>query len=155
MTTMNIATELAEDALWNRCQHVLRDHRFELDQINRRTGTIVTVPETSQQYFEPWRDDAVTRYDRFEANLNTIRRYAIVTVEPTGRWPAEPTITVEVRKERYSLPERQFNASAEAQRVFSDHLPTMTGQPADQSGYWYDIGRDAAMEARLLGLIKP
>ena len=47
-------------------------------------GHIATEPLTGATVFDQlWRPDGVTAYERWEATLQSIRRYALITVSPT------------------------------------------------------------------------
>ena len=151
---IHLADEVAFDHLWTSCQEVLRRHRFELDRVDRRSGTITTFPVTSQSFLEFWRHDVDTAFDLMEATLRTVRRKAAVQVD---RNPAEATarITVTVPRQTFATPERQFNSSSAALRVFGEELPGVRGEPylTKQDDYWIDDGRDGMMERRLLDRI--
>ena len=64
-------------------------------------------------------------------------------------------LEVAVHKQRFSSPDRQFNSTGAAYQYFGDSLPATTGEPrvtaADDR--WLDLGRDPAMEDRLLQAI--
>jgi hypothetical protein len=109
---------------------------------------------TSGQFFEFWRHDTDTPYDTWEATATTIRRY--VTIETSfDEEYGETRLTLTVNRERLSKPERQFNHSMAAFRMFADELPTVaTGRPAGADDeYWVPAGRDLAMEQYLLDTI--
>ncbi|MHC4063695.1 MAG: hypothetical protein ACYSUQ_04535 [Planctomycetota bacterium] len=149
-----VADEAGFDRLWASCQEVLRRHRFRLDRVDRRSGTITTLPETSQSFFEFWRHDVDTAFDLMEATMRTVRRKATVQVD---REAADPTtrVAVTVQRETFATPERQFNSSAAALRVFGEELPGVSGEPylSRADDYWIDDGRDGAMEQRMLDRI--
>jgi hypothetical protein len=130
---------------------VLRRSRFVLNQDSARSGLITTFPTGSQHFFEFWRHDVATAADFWEATFNKIRRRArVMIVTDTD----EPKIKVVVRKERFSAPQRQFNDSVSVLRLFqraavSDRRQATT----DQASEWIDMGRDPALESRLLSEI--
>lgn len=140
-----------QDRLWEAAQEVLRRHRLPLDRVDRRSGSITTMPVTSQGFFEFWRHDVDTSFDLAEASLRTVRRSAVVQVDRQAETP-EANVTVTVRRETFATPERQFNSSAASLRVFGDDLPGVQGERrlTREDDYWIDDGRDAAMERRLL-----
>ncbi len=148
---VHLADDFDMDRLWDAAQDVLRDHRFELALVDRRSGSITTQPVTSQACFEFWRHDVDTSFDLMEATLRTVRRSAAVTIdrEMDG---SEAGLTVAVRKETFATPERQFNSSASSLRIFGDTLPGVRGERrlTGADDYWIDAGRDGAMERRLL-----
>ena len=146
-----IHTDDGMDLLWESAKDELRRNRFELNFVDRRSGTITTYPVTSQSFFEFWRHDVDTAYDLMESTLRTVRRSAVVKLD---REPAatEATITVTVHRERFTTPERQFNSSASTLRIFGDSLPGVRGERllTRADDYWIPDGRDANMERRLL-----
>ena len=146
-----VADETGEDRLWGAAQEVLRRHRFPLDRVDRRNGTITTLPVTSQSFFEFWRHDVDTAFDLAEASLRMVRRSAVVQLDRHTE-SGEATVTVTVRRETFATPERQFNSSAASLRVFGDALPGVRGERllTREDDYWIDDGRDEAMERRLL-----
>jgi hypothetical protein len=142
------------DHLWRAVEETLRRHRFRLDRVDRGGGVITTLPETSQSFFEVWRRDVCTTRDWFEASLCPIRRWAEVRFHAgdDGRWNQ---IEVVVHKERLSTPDRQFNNAGAAYAYFGESLPSTTGavRVTQEDMRWMDLGRDPAMEDRLLRLI--
>ncbi|MFQ5461285.1 MAG: hypothetical protein ACE5E5_01525 [Phycisphaerae bacterium] len=136
---------------WSTAQRVLRRNRLALDRVDRRAGKITTLPVISQNIFEFWRHDVDTREDLWEATINPIRRWAEVRIaqDADGNWQR---LTMIVHKERLSSPDRQFNSTAAAYRLFSATLPTTSGQTRTPSGdeRWLDMGVDEAMAAYLL-----
>ena len=146
-----LADEADVNRLWEAAQDVLRRHRFELARVDRRGGWITTLPVTSQACFEFWRHDVDTTYDLMEATLRTVRRSAAVTIDRQAG-DSEADVTVTVRQETFATPERQFNSSASSLRIFGDSLPGVSGERrlTRADDYWIDVGRDGAMERRLL-----
>lgn len=142
---------VASDASWEAVKSALRDARFRLDRVDRAAGVITTSPMSSQHFFEFWRHDVDTFHDWVDATINPLRRRVTVTLASEGaEQPA--TLTVEVRKERLSAPDRQFNSPGAAYEFFGSRLPSTTGKPkisaSDET--WVDAGRDPDMEAWLL-----
>jgi len=141
--------------LWEACQAVLRRHRFEIDRKDLRAGLITTFPQTSQHFLEFWRHDVDTPYDLAESSVSTVRRSVTIQIsKPQDE--GEYTIDVAVNKERLHAVERQINSTAAALRVFSADLPTTAGRKFDPATdmTWTPEGRDAAMEKRLLEVIR-
>ncbi len=150
-----LADEEQAASLWETCQDVLRQNRFALDRVDRPAGIITTFPTTSQQFFEFWRRDVNTAYDLADASLSTLRRQARVEVAPAEGDGNKVRVSVTVRVERLSAPERQFNNSATVLQYFGDELPGESGQQrlTRADDYWIDLGRDGAMERYLLDRI--
>jgi len=148
------ATADTRERLWRSAQETLRDHRFELDRVDRSAGVITTKYVTSQSVFEFWRHDVDTREDLWESTLNPVRRRVEVDVVPAEQ-SATNRVSVAVYKQRISSPDRQFNSTGAVYQYFGEVLPSTTGQErvtaADER--WVDIGRDPAMEQYLLNSI--
>ena len=60
------------------------DEYFDIATENRLSGKIVTQPKMAAMLGEPWNGDSVGFRERLESNLQTIRRFAQVTVKPPG-----------------------------------------------------------------------
>jgi hypothetical protein len=92
-----------------------------------------------------------TSYDFLEASMRTVRRSVEISITPD----ADAELQVQVHRQYFSTPERQFNSSIATLRMFGMDLPRAdTGEritEADET--WLDAGRDLAMERVLLDLI--
>jgi len=145
--------EPSEDAdqLWEAVQETLRRGRFQIDRVDRASGVVTTLPETSQHFFEFWRHDVDTQRDAWEATLNPMRRWVEVSLTRADEGPWTQ-ISVVVHKERLSSPDRQFNSSGAAYQYFGESLPSTTGKSkvTAKEDHWLDCGRDLAMEDYLL-----
>ncbi|MDX2038818.1 MAG: hypothetical protein SFX72_19380 [Isosphaeraceae bacterium] len=141
------------ETVWHACVSVLDDY-FEIATENRLQRKIVTQPKIASTLAEPWRGDSVGFEERLEASLQTIRRFAIVTVNPT------PTgtfaVKVEVYKELEDLvrPEKQSNGRA----VFDNEYPVNRARevvgPVPLPSGWIPRGRDHKLEQAILAKIK-
>lgn len=143
--------EQPDEVLWHAIQDTLRQHRFQIDRLDRRAGIITTFPEVSQHFFEIWRKDVASARDFWEATINPIRRWVEVRMADKTT-DDQHGLTVLVHKERLSSPDRQFNSTGAAYQFFGDSLPSTSGHPRVTPEYdrWLDLGRDAAMEDHLL-----
>lgn len=150
------AAPVADDdvePLWDAALSVLRKHDFQPDRQDRAMGTIETLPTTSQNLGEFWRQDVADFYGLVHASLHTTQRKATVHfVHGKDGW----TIEVQVDVYRLSMPESQITTASSAIQSFSGALPTTEGQvfqdPRSQHR-WVHLGRDADMESRLLDSI--
>ncbi len=70
------------EALWQASLRTLQRYHFVIDRTDRRAGVIETFPMTAQQWFEFWRDDAVTGKDLLEGSLQGVKRQARVRIVP-------------------------------------------------------------------------
>jgi hypothetical protein len=164
------------DAFLDETIALLRLYDFPPDTFDRERGRIVTRPATSAQWFEFWRVDARGGYNFLESSLHTMRR--IVTIEfdalppdevasslPSDAQPAAPPhpyrVTVTVRKERLSQPERQVTTTSGALGIYHPRVPTAAGLRGERVArvQWVPLGRDPLLEEyfvrRLLELEPP
>ena len=145
------------DATWEAAADVLRDYfPIQSEQNVRLTGGVLTegrfeTPwQTGATLFEPWRNDSVGAFNRWQSALQTIRRKATVRVIPAA---GGYEIGVQVNKQLEDL-NRPELASAGAAALRNDaSLPTDRLNPIDRiraSSRWIDIGRDEPLEQEML-----
>jgi hypothetical protein len=103
------------EMVWKATIAVL-DEYFDIATENRLSGKIVTQPKMAAMLGEPWNGDSVGFRERFESNLQTIRRFAQVTVKPAPGGGF--AVKVEVYKELEDLvrPDRQAAGRAVSPR---------------------------------------
>jgi hypothetical protein len=104
--------------VWNKTVAVV-DKYFDIASENRLSRTIETQPQMGATVLEPWALDSTTAADRFEASLQTIRRVAVIHVDPapTGGFQ----VKVEVYKFLEDMPKPDRQAAGRA--VFSNDFP--------------------------------
>ncbi|HEX4148270.1 MAG TPA: hypothetical protein VHY20_04745 [Pirellulales bacterium] len=145
------------DFMWEQVVDVLDDY-FEIkdEERGRQLGTISTVgrietfPAIGSTLLEPWKGDSVTRYDRLECTLQSIRRRAVVQVIPTDDGGA--LIDVVVYKELEDLPQPEGAPTASATFRFDSALQRFSepvGSQAVPLG-WIGKGRDAGLEQKII-----
>jgi hypothetical protein len=141
------------DAVWNKTVAVV-DNYFDIASENRLSRTIVTQPKVGATLLEPWSGDSVSFTDRLESSLQTIRRFAIIKVDPapTGGY----LVKVEVRKELEDLvkPDRQ----AAGRAVFNNDFPVNRVReiigPVPVPAGWIPRGRDPNLEQAILAGVR-
>ena len=141
------------ETVWRETVTVL-DEYFDIRTENRLARTIITDPIIGATLLEPWRGDSPGLSDRFEATLQTIRRFARVRVDPVpGRGFA---VKVEVLKELEDLakPDRQSAGRA----VFNNDFPVNRTReivgPVPVPKEWIPRGRDTRLEQLILQRIR-
>ncbi len=151
LARIDAQTPESYNQLYDAAAESLRRQWFRLDRQDRTNGIVTTFPETSANWFEVWRPQPSPGYYWWEANLATVQRQATVRIEPAAD-QGTYDLTIEVKRLRYSLPERQVDNPAAAQRLYSNAAPTSEGRTerASQTARWIPLGRDAEMEERLL-----
>jgi hypothetical protein len=139
------------DRLWRASEETARDFGFELDRLDYRNGVITTVPLTSKQFFEVWRNDVATIPDMANSSLATYRRTLRFDIEktPDGRFAAVPRVVVE----RYARAEQPITSSVYLRNAFrTERRRQSLGTRESDRGvalprqYWYATGRDEALE---------
>ncbi|MBN1912588.1 MAG: hypothetical protein JW818_22900 [Pirellulales bacterium] len=116
-------------------------------------GELVTFPDTGATIFEPWRHDSANMDQRLESTVQSIRRWALVRVTPAEQGRAGYWVDVSVYKELEDLP-RPVRADAGDATFRYDGSLTRVVNPVTESGTaqgWIPMGRDAALESRILG----
>lgn len=145
------------DAAWETiAREVARYAPIRSEQRVRQAGAMLTEGRIDTQWaagstiFEPWRRDSAGSFNRWQSTLQTIRRRTTLRVIPAAGG-YEIDARVDKQLEDLNRPER---ATAGAASIRNDSaLPTDRVQPIDRvedSGRWIDIGRDEALEQRIL-----
>ena len=141
------------EAVWNKTVAVV-DKYFDIARENRLSRTIETQPKMGATLLEPWSGDSVGFSERLESSLQTIRRFAIIKIDPapTGGY----LVKVEVRKELEDLvkPDRQ----AAGRAVFNNDFPVNRAReiigPVPVPAGWIPRGRDPNLEQAILAGIR-
>lgn len=141
------------EKVWNKTVAEV-DKYFEIESENRLSRTIRTQPIMGATLFEPWSPDSTTLRDRLEATLQTVRRFAIVRVEPapTGGYQ----VRVEVRQELEDMPKPDRQAAGRA--VFINDFPVNATRqlvgPVPVPLGWITQKRDVNLEQSILSGIR-
>ena len=146
---------------WEQIADVVSDYfTIAREQQARRSGEvwsegrIDTAYQGGATWLEPHRHDSVGSFNRWESTFQSIRRIATVRVIPdSGGYLVE----VVVNKELEDLP-RPEHATAGAATFRTDgSLPTARADRVSRtfsSPRWIPLGRDAALETRMLADIQ-
>ena len=141
------------ETIWNKTVAVL-DKYFDIESENRLSRTIRTQPQMGATLLEPWALDSATLQDRLEASLQTIRRAAIVHIDPgpAGGY----LVKVEVYKflEDLAKPDRQPAGRA----VFYNDFPVNRVReivgPVPAPLGWIKRERDGDLERAILAGVR-
>ena len=147
------------DDVWDRVVDAVDDY-FDIDREDPvrmygnlpsevTEGRIDTHPRIAATYLEPWFQDSVTQEELLESTCQTIRRRATVRVVPEN---SGFLIFVSVYKELEDL-QRPLGANTGAAGfTYVNSINTMTniGSDAPTSYGWIPMGRDTALEQRIL-----
>lgn len=139
--------------VWNKTVAVV-DKYFDIESENRLARTIKTQPQMGATIIEPWALDSPTLEDRFEATLQTVRRVAIIHIDPapTGGF----LVKVEVHKflEDMVKPDKQ----AAGRAVFINDFPVNRTReivgPVPAPVGWISRGRDPHLEQAILAGVR-
>ena len=141
------------ELVWNEVVKVL-DEYFDIDKENRLAGTILTQPRVAATIFEPWNGDSVTFYDRVESSLQTIRRFAQVSIKSAPEGGFAVKIEVYKQLEDLTKPDRQSGSRA----VFNNQFPVNRTReivgPIPIPLQWIPRGRDHDLEQVILARIR-
>jgi hypothetical protein len=146
-----------EELAWDQIADVVSDYfTISREQRARRSGEvwsegcIETAPQDGATVLEPHRKDSVGAFNRWESTFQTIRRRAVVRVIPDANGYLVEAI---VEKELEDLPNpEQATAGAAAFRN-DGSLPSRRLEEVSHtrsSPRWIQLGRDAALEQRIL-----
>jgi hypothetical protein len=115
-------------------------------------GALDTFPAVGSTLLEPWRDDAANPYEKLEGTLQTIRRSAVVRVLPAerGYW-VDVAIFKQLEDVREPLQADAGAATFRYDSSFTRVINPVGEEPIDEG--WINLGRDAALEQRILGQI--
>lgn len=116
-------------------------------------GQIETAYQGGASWLEPFRKDSVGAFNRWESTFQTIRRKAVVRVIPDANGFL---VEVVVEKELEDLPHPERASAGVA--VFPNDTSLPTSRSGDvsrtlSSPRWLPLGRDPALEARMLAEI--
>ncbi len=142
------------DGVWNKTVAVVNKY-FDIASENRLSRTIVTQPRIGATLLEPWSPDSVSFADRFESTLQTMRRFAIIKIEPAASGGGY-LVKVEVRKELEDLVKPDRMAAGRA--VFNNDYPVNRTReiigPIPSPLGWIPRGRDPNLEQAILAGIR-
>jgi hypothetical protein len=142
------------ETVW-RASVVAVDQFFDIATEDRAQRKIVTQTKSGATLLEPWEIDSVGFQERLECTLQTIRRFAIITINPspTGQgWAVK--VVVYKQLEDLLQPDRQSVGRA----VFNNQFPLNRSRevvgPVQAPPYWINRGQDAKLEQAILAKIR-
>lgn len=129
-----------------------REERVKLIGQVLTEGRIETIPQIGGTLLEPFRRDSVGHFNRTLATYQTIRRIAVIHVVPAERG-FQIEVVVETQME--DLPRPEHATAGRATLRYDTSLTTDDNfNPWQQTGIWYAIGRDMALEQEILSRIR-
>lgn len=143
---------LEYDRVYDAAIAALRDAGFRVDRQDYRFGRLTTFPQGSPTALEVWDPDNTTAAQAWQSTLVDLQRIARVFIDPLpGEEPPAYDLRVEVILEQRQTPIRRMTGSI-SRNVFSslEAVPTDWRQRGIDANYWQPVGRDTALEDRLL-----
>jgi len=131
------------------------DEYFDIASERREQRKIVTQPKTGATLLEPWEGDSVGFHERLESSLQSIRRFAIITVDPAPNGQGW-AIRVEVYKELEDLlqPDRQSLGRAVFNNIQTVNRSREVVGPVQIPAFWIPRGRDTKLEQAIIAKIR-
>lgn len=142
--------------LWEQLADVVNDYfRIEREQRPRAAGNVLTegridtFPLVAATVLEPWRGDSASGHERIESTLQSIRRRALVRVAPEGRG-YRVEVVVEKELEDLHQPQHAAAAAAVLRHDSAAERDDADDREKKQTLGWIPLGRDTALEQRIL-----
>ncbi len=141
------------EKMWGKVVAEVNKH-FPIASENRLAGTIRSDFLMTGTLIEPWTPDAVSFSDRLEATLQTLRKYAVVHIDPAPE--GGYLVKVEVHKEIEDMSKPAMQPAGRA--AFYNDFPVnrtreIVGAIPAALG-WNYVGRDTNLEQKILGEIR-
>ena len=144
------------DALFAAAGRAARDLHFDIARQDYRGGVVTTEPMVGAQPFElAFRQELRTPEAVAQSAVATVRRTARFEIVETGEgYEARPEVTVE----RLAVAERRITDPIFYRDFF--RRGDERGTPESDRGvylpsrYWYEVGRDPALERTLADMIR-
>ena len=116
-------------------------------------GRIETFPTAGATFFEPWRKDSATPYEKMYSTLQSMRRHAVVRVAPTA---GGYSIEVAVFKELEDVSRPEHSTVGTATLRHDGTLVRVQGGAATSPATlgWIPLGRDLSLEQQILAEIR-
>jgi hypothetical protein len=141
------------DSVWNQSVAAVNQY-FPIASENRLAGTIRTESPLTGTALEPWSPDSSTFHDRLEATFQTMRKFAVVHIDPAPAGGYLVKVEVNKELEDMSKPDRQPAGRA----VFYNDFPVNRTReiigPVPAPIGWISKGRDTNLEQVILTKIR-
>jgi hypothetical protein len=137
------------DVVWNKTVAEVNKH-FPIASENRLARVIRTEDLLTGTLIEPWTPDAVTFRDRLEATLQTLRKFAVVNVDPAPTGGYLIKVVVYKQLEDMAKPSSQPAGRAAFYNDFPlNRTRDVVGTVPTPLG-WITLGRDTNLEQAIL-----
>ncbi len=136
-------------------EDVLTQMHFTVEKADIEKGYIRTRSLRGGQLFEVWRKDNASASQLAEANFHSIQRTVELNITESD---AGVQVKCDVGVRRLSLPENDHATRSRAARMFTASSTGMqrltVNEEQAQRMEWIELGRDPALETRILQLIQ-
>ena len=151
LRTEPVNIDASYEAVWKSTIDVVEE-RFYIEKRDEKAGHILTHPRQAPSAFEIWATDASGLYDTIEETLHDVRREVEAHVVRGG---IDVRLTLHVRRERKNLERRPTAFLTKYAAPISGTLEERTAEAlTDPRTLWTPMGRDGAMEDRLIEEIR-
>jgi hypothetical protein len=152
--------DMNDEFVWNQVIDTL-DNYFPINEEQRviksqqqwMEGHVLTLPQVSSGYLEPWLRDATPGYQRLQSTLQSTRRFADLRVIPNQ---SGYSVTVVVHKELEDVDRSQSAADGAASARHDGSVvrtqQNLLGPPITLG--WIEQERDTELEQRILQEIR-
>jgi hypothetical protein len=146
---------ISQDKLMRVVEKTLFSMRFEIEKYDVENGVIRTRPLSGEQFFELWRSDNAGGFNTAESNLQSLQRTVEFTFQPqqTG-----VCMQCQVTTQRLSLPEEPIRGYYSSSALYTSSSRSKQQLDVDtdrlEQMKWTDLGRDAALEQKILQRIQ-
>ena len=143
--------------IWDQLVDVVDDY-FEIQREDRvqmiggipTEGRLETVPRGSSTIFEPWNNDSVTPYERWEATLQSTRRTCNIRVIPVPEGGYLVEVIVAKELEEVAQPDAVFVGDESLRNDNSIRRFSNNANGGGVSLGWIPKGRDVALEQEII-----
>ena len=136
-------------------EDVLGRLRFPIEKYDSDAALIRTGPYEGAHFFEFWRMDDASAYDRAYSNLHSIRRIVELNFDQQN---GQLCIQCRVDMQQMSIPEEEVVGSSKGFTLFSESDETRQSlrlNPEQQKNMaWLDMGQDHRLAAKIMKKIE-
>jgi hypothetical protein len=146
---------ISQEKLMQVVEKTLVSMQFQIEKYDVENGVIRTRPLRGGQFFELWRSDNAGGFNTAESNLQSVQRTVELTFQPQQSGVCMQCV---VTARRLSLPEEPIQGYYNAAALYT--ASDRSRQRLDVSGKkqeemrWLDLGRDEALEQKILAKIQ-
>jgi hypothetical protein len=146
---------VSQDKLMRACEKMLVAMQFQIEKYDEENGVIRTRPLRGKQFFEFWRSDNAGGFNAAESNFQSLQRTVELTFEMQ---PPRICVKCEVNTQRLSVPEEPIRGYYYASGLYTGSGTSrqrLTVKERQQGEIrWIDLGRDEALEQKMLAKIQ-